>query len=124
MAPLPNDANPIPPNTVTAILTHLPKTKRSAYCEYRNTSCDTQRTVVLIIVILVGAFVALVFSLLYMRARKRKIARAKAAKVAQRQRKLADPFQGVTYEAPPPYMPPPYMPREPESTAKLDARAV
>ncbi|KAH7402627.1 hypothetical protein BKA66DRAFT_564535 [Pyrenochaeta sp. MPI-SDFR-AT-0127] len=119
MAPLPTTSQSPPSNPLNGILTHLPKIKRSSNCEYYDTSCGTHRTVILIIIILVGAFVGLILSLVYMRGRQRRIAREKAARVASQQRKLSAPFQGVTYEAPPPYMP-----RAPENAAKRDLRAL
>jgi hypothetical protein len=53
--------------------------KRDSDCDvYSASSCSTHRTVLLIIIILVGAFAAIVLSLVYVRSRHRRIARMHA----------------------------------------------
>jgi hypothetical protein len=67
---------PYPPSTT------YPTTnfhKRSADCDtYYTSSCSTRRTVLLIIIILVGAFAGIVLSLFYVRSRSRRHARLQA----------------------------------------------
>jgi hypothetical protein len=58
---------------------HSSLQKRSADCDtYYTSSCSTHRTVLLIIIILVGAFVGIIFSLVYVRSRSRRLARIQA----------------------------------------------
>ncbi|CAO2657385.1 Nn.00g035110.m01.CDS01 [Neocucurbitaria sp. VM-36] len=111
MAPLPSTLQTLP-TTVENILTNIHK--RSSDCTYYDTSCGTHRTVVLIIIVVVGATVAVILSLVYARGRKRRIARERAARVARQHKRMSDPFNGVVYEAPPPYMP-----RAPENVARV-----
>lgn len=113
MAPLPTTTQTLSP--VTAILSNIYKRSYDA-CTYYDTSCsNTHRIVILIIILFVGFLVGMILSLVYFRSRRRRMARERQARIAREQRslsKMTQPFQGVEYEAPPPYMP-----RRPERSA-------
>jgi hypothetical protein len=58
---------------------HSTPQKRSTDCDtYYTSSCSTHRTVLLIIIILVGAFAGIILSLIYVRSRSRRLARIQA----------------------------------------------
>jgi hypothetical protein len=58
---------------------HSALQERSADCDtYYTSSCYTHRIVLLIIIILVGAFVGIILSLVYVRSRSRRLARIQA----------------------------------------------
>jgi hypothetical protein len=115
MAPLPLAQTP---STLESILTNLHK---RSDCTYYDSSCgSTHRTVVLIIIIIVGALTSIILSLLYVRSRKRGNARARAAQLAREQYKLRHSFNEAAvlqHDAPPPYMP-----RQPEAVTLKEGR--
>jgi hypothetical protein len=110
--------------------------RRSEYCETAyDSSCTTHRTIILVIIIFVGAFVGVVLSLVYVRSRSCRYARERAVRangglgnglkvlgtedgVATVRLPSGRTIRGKTggwdergaFEAPPP----PYMPRVPE----------
>jgi hypothetical protein len=73
---------------------HSALQKRSTDCDnYYTSSCSAHRTVLLIIIILVGAFVGIILSLVYVRSRSRRLARLQANRMNAklwRQRYLVD----------------------------------
>ncbi|OAL56629.1 hypothetical protein IQ07DRAFT_594122 [Pyrenochaeta sp. DS3sAY3a] len=119
MAPLPLAQRPSTLSPLESILTNLHK---RSDCTYYDSSCgSTHRTVVLIIIIIVGALTSIILSLLYVRSRKRGNARARAAQLAREQYKLRHSFNEAAvlhHDAPPP----PYMPRLPEAATLKEGR--
>lgn len=116
MAPLPNTLSTLS-TPLENILTNIHK---RSDCIYYDSSCSsTHRTIILVIVILVGAFTTLILSLLYVRSRRRGNARARAAHAAREQNKLRNSLAAVALVDD---APPPYMPRMPEAVATKDGR--
>ncbi|KAF1841753.1 uncharacterized protein K460DRAFT_369757 [Cucurbitaria berberidis CBS 394.84] len=111
MAPLPPTLQTLP-TSVENILTNIHK--RSSDCTYYDTSCNTHRIAILVIIVFVGALFGLTLSFYYARGRKRRTARERASRIATQHKRMGDPFNGMAYEAPPPYMP-----KVPENVAIL-----
>jgi hypothetical protein len=122
--------NPMAPHHLT-LNSPLSLSKRSEYCENTyDSSCTTHRTILLVIIVFVGAFVSVVLSLVYVQSRSRRRARERTLRVNGGLRsglKVLRTEDGVAtvrlpsgrliggkgegwdgrgaFEAPPPYMP-------------------
>lgn len=116
MAPL-SIIYPKLPSSLAKIVTSFHK--RSLSCDYYDSSCnDSHRLVVLIIILLVGFFFSLIFTLVYFRGRRARMLGERRARMDREQMNLGGrtkPSEGQEWQAPPP----PYMPMRPESAARM-----
>ena len=95
-------------SNANSLLTTL--AKRSSDCDSYNTSCGTHRTILLVIIVIVGIFSTTVLFLVWVRGRRRAAARQRAnARIiaTQQQMKLDQAFSRYPSDMPPP----PYMPQ-------------
>jgi hypothetical protein len=94
--------------------------KRDSDCTYYDTSCSTHRLAILIIIICIGIIVSAILSLLYVRSRRSKVAKLRAAMQQQHRTKTHDGI--TTWRAPSDMQgaPPPYAPRRPERVARAN----